>query len=667
MTASVLSDLGASNSVIPTKTLKSLASTVYVNSFYDGVKATGPTNVSRPLGTGTGNLGYATLAAAQVDYPAATALTDEVDWCVWQGASNSIYTRDVVGSENISKGHIQGDGLYLVNKTITLNHVAICISGIPGSTRYYGTKVQYNGSGGTIDAPVSVFDCYGYDEFGVAPPGRVSTAGSATDPKFMFRDINIWGLNGGNSSTVQSAGHGYVWGIRIRQAAFCQVENCSLDARLYDGIVFTAPQLFVIINKNWFGNVARDGISNVRALPGNNSTTIWIYNNEFIGCDRYGIFLDFSGGAVEGMPVIRDNSFEHSNTNSFYYNHPEWYVSGVVAWECFINCTLLYYDGNRHEGGTLTTNYYGELHIVNCQAAKISHNTFSAMFISDNTGPTSAFSTFYNGGSAHNWSDITDQRNYNINSTGTPGNRTENLLIEHNYNSGLIYYPDGEGGASTTANLVRGQGLMVMGVPTQAGTYAQIAVGRDAAQPTLLDGLGFQRLDTVSHLSPAGIKNVSSGGGSVDDYQWLDLPYGAWAANTSFTGFDKATVGGYVFRRPTTPNETGFFYQVASTTGDGKTHATTEPTWPTTIGSTVVDNHVTWKCVGVKALDADINAGEISKFGKRERAGTAAPTTGRWAVGDKIINSAPSAGGTDHWVCTTAGVPGTWKAVVIAA
>jgi hypothetical protein len=40
---------------------------------------------------------------------------------------------------------------------------------------------------------------------------------------------------------------------------------------------------------------------------------------------------------------------------------------------------------------------------------------------------------------------------------------------------------------------------------------------------------------------------------------------------------------------------------------------------------------------------------------------TAYPTTGTWAVGDKVINTAPVAGGYEGWVCTTAGTSGTWK------
>lgn len=46
---------------------------------------------------------------------------------------------------------------------------------------------------------------------------------------------------------------------------------------------------------------------------------------------------------------------------------------------------------------------------------------------------------------------------------------------------------------------------------------------------------------------------------------------------------------------------------------------------------------------------------------------TAAPTTGNWAQGDIVRNSAPSeAGGAGNkyviygWICTVAGTPGTW-------
>jgi hypothetical protein len=43
--------------------------------------------------------------------------------------------------------------------------------------------------------------------------------------------------------------------------------------------------------------------------------------------------------------------------------------------------------------------------------------------------------------------------------------------------------------------------------------------------------------------------------------------------------------------------------------------------------------------------------------------GTVFPTAGVWNQGDICWNTTPSAGGTPGWVCTTAGSPGTWKAM----
>jgi hypothetical protein len=53
--------------------------------------------------------------------------------------------------------------------------------------------------------------------------------------------------------------------------------------------------------------------------------------------------------------------------------------------------------------------------------------------------------------------------------------------------------------------------------------------------------------------------------------------------------------------------------------------------------------------------------------GKNVTWGTAAPASGTWAVGDVRWNTAPAAGGAPGWMCTTAGTPGTWKAMASLA
>jgi hypothetical protein len=83
--------------------------------------------------------------------------------------------------------------------------------------------------------------------------------------------------------------------------------------------------------------------------------------------------------------------------------------------------------------------------------------------------------------------------------------------------------------------------------------------------------------------------------------------------------------------------------------------------------SAIVKGNVTTGTTGtieVAGMFAYENGWEMFPFPQPEiYAGTAAPLTGTWAQGDIFSNSAPAAGGTPGWVCTTAGTPGTWKAM----
>ena len=63
-----------------------------------------------------------------------------------------------------------------------------------------------------------------------------------------------------------------------------------------------------------------------------------------------------------------------------------------------------------------------------------------------------------------------------------------------------------------------------------------------------------------------------------------------WSSSTTWAATTEKTVGQIV--RKVTSN--GYLYQVvvAGTTGG------TEPSWPTVVGTTVVDSGVTWLCIG---------------------------------------------------------------------
>ena len=69
-----------------------------------------------------------------------------------------------------------------------------------------------------------------------------------------------------------------------------------------------------------------------------------------------------------------------------------------------------------------------------------------------------------------------------------------------------------------------------------------------------------------------------------------------------------------------------------------------------------------------RELARKIDLNSYGYMAGREGRGTAAPTTGTWALGDYVWNSNPSELGSvgskywiRGWVCLVAGEPGTWE------
>jgi hypothetical protein len=69
-------------------------------------------------------------------------------------------------------------------------------------------------------------------------------------------------------------------------------------------------------------------------------------------------------------------------------------------------------------------------------------------------------------------------------------------------------------------------------------------------------------------------------------------------------------------------------------------------------------------CLGTQIAHGGLRviAGTVDGYKKwnTECLGTAAPVSGYWRLGDRVINSAPTVGQPKAWVCTVAGTPGTW-------
>lgn len=133
-------------------------------------------------------------------------------------------------------------------------------------------------------------------------------------------------------------------------------------------------------------------------------------------------------------------------------------------------------------------------------------------------------------------------------------------------------------------DLCSGNGIHTRGQDSNAGTAVAIDVGSCGGW---------------------GIREQSMMGNTFIGCQSAGNGYMTWAASTARVVGDK--------RAPKLAN--GFYYQVQSVVGDALT-GSLEPTWPTIVGNTVVDNHVTWICQGSQsggAYRAD-NAGAAPIF-----------------------------------------------------
>lgn len=74
---------------------------------------------------------------------------------------------------------------------------------------------------------------------------------------------------------------------------------------------------------------------------------------------------------------------------------------------------------------------------------------------------------------------------------------------------------------------------------------------------------------------------------------------GDWTAATAYTAASNTTVASWV--RPTALNASPLLFECTTA---GTSHASTQPTWPTTAGGTVTDSSVTWTARTAKELPA---------------------------------------------------------------
>lgn len=604
---------------------------------------------------------FASLGAAQGVYPTATDLTDEIDWCAWQMLADFLYTRDNGEgvTNNFAAGDVVCDGHFLVNSTVTFNLATLKMKGQALTQRGLSaltSAFEYNGDDGTLDAPVWLLDCWLFDENGDPPPGRNGNTAYSGGTKVEIEDALFLGKKG--SLTGQNGDEsGYISGLRLRKAAFSRIVRCAFDGTLWDAINTTDAQLFLTIANNHFYGIYRDAIA-IHRGGSTFSTTCWIDNNEIAIVGRYRIFADFRG-SIDADIRIRDNSIEGTVT-SFFLTRPDWWVNGIVSPVCIIEGGNAILDGNRFEALTDANDYMlADICLIGGTHQKITGGVARKLVCSSlkSSAPENAALLAFH--TSAGYRDITDTRNYNCGVTGDTRNGVAKMTVDGVYILAAIFFTDGIY-SSSGQTVLRNIDVSLLSLPVVEGTYASQIEATQSAIPTLIYPL-YMNFQNARVLSKDGLIRFEAGTRAqgpalaIGDVQAA----AAWAAETDVASH----AGGLALnnlRRPTTYN--GYLYQAiaAGTTG------ATEPTWPTAIGGTVEDGTVVWECVATTFATADVGSSGTSFTLEGQKANwrrSSAPTAGRHYRGEIAWNTAPSAGGTLGWVCTAAGVPGTWKAI----
>lgn len=203
------------------------------------------------------------------------------------------------------------------------------------------------------------------------------------------------------------------------------------------------------------------------------------------------------------------------------------------------------------------------------------------------------------------------------------------------------------------------------------------------SEPLLLpSGVGGVRLEGSSGVSRLGQVILTHAqcqklvGKKVTATFWAAAVNASWTGGSARVGLgtdgvDRLTNGSYTvldaspgaaYKITVTHTITGeeiygitFLFQFFQATGP----------WQVELGDVSVSlGDVSWANFDrpVTSLGGDIwTTTDFKIGGARHSYGTNAPTSGRWAQGDIVYNTTPSASGFVGWVCTSAGTPGTWK------
>lgn len=193
----------------------------------------------------------------------------------------------------------------------------------------------------------------------------------------------------------------------------------------------------------------------------------------------------------------------------------------------------------------------------------------------------------YSSGAYHGYLDMANIASFTI---GNSGNNTNSIKSTNPANYGAVI-----GSATTPGDDTIS---IALNVPNRKNLTAML-LGSDTAV-TVTGSTATNEAITVLSLGsflPLTYRHISAVTVTAKDADDVST----WVADTV------TALGTYI--KPTVANT--YYYKCTSRTGDYKTAASPEPTWPTTIGTTVVDDAVTWTNMGLitksSTLDYDVD------------------------------------------------------------
>lgn len=282
-----------------------------------------------------------------------------------------------------------------------------------------------------------------------------------------------------------------------------------------------------------------------------------------------------------------------------------WNNSGFDTLKAIETATVTFYgsDTNNSQSGNALGNMIGNIDIVSLEGCF--WHFWASVF---NTRST----TVSSGNSA--WMPAYNEIKAN---SFTRANNVATVTLQQNHGQGRDLLPDG---------YWREQYILINGVSEDTSfntpNYGAKVVGYPSANTVSYENAGPDVTSAVTASAAKWIKGTFFGngsGGTIQPGPWFLLAneaavhtHSGWRANSQ-PGTGSAFIGGrgstlsfrypalgwaqyglYVRHRLLLPGN-GYQYRNVSSLGVGRAGAT-QPTWPTTIGATVVDGTVTWQC-----------------------------------------------------------------------